>query len=217
MAWDSVRVPLFPLPDIVLFPQMRLPLHVFEPRYRRLVRDAMAGDGLIAIPRLRPGFADEYYESPEVFPVFGVGRITRHRPLADGRCDIVVEGVARVRLEQELSERPYRVARVSRLSERVPDNPATVTALRSELSSLVRRLLPYLAEPDERLEAITDTPATAGECADAFAAIVVSDPDQRQRLLEELDPTERLALLVSRLHELLTLAGAEPETPEQLN
>lgn len=196
---------------------MRLPLHVFEPRYRRLVRDALAGDGLVAVPRLRPGFADEYYESPAVFPVFGVGRITRHRPLSDGRCDIVVEGIARVRLEQEVSERPYRVAQVSRLSEHVPENPATVAALRTELSLLVRRLLPYLSEPDERLAAITDSPATPGECADAFAALVVTDPDQRQRLLEELDPTERLAQLVSRLHELLSLAGAEQETPEQLN
>jgi len=216
-VWENTRVPLFPLPDIVLFPAMRLPLHVFEPRYRRMVADALAGDRVIAVPRLKPGFADDYYSSPAIFDVCGVGRITRHRVLADGRYDIVVEGVARARLEEEPSEKPYRIAYARRLDETFGADAVTVTALKHEVWHLVRQLLPYLPEPDEKLESMSPNSSSVGESADALASVLVSDPDLRQQLLEELDPAERLARLIPRLHDLLRLAGAESNLPGSLN
>ena len=216
-VWQSTRVPLFPLPDIVLFPAMRLPLHVFEPRYRRMVADALAGDRLLAVPRLKPGFADAYYDSPAIFDVSGVGRITKHRVLSDGRYDIVVEGIARVRLEEEATETPYRIACARRLDEQIAADPVTLAAVKNEVWHLLRQLLPYLPEPDEKLESISTDSGTVGESADALASVLVSDPDLRQRLLEELDPAERLAQLIPRLHELLRLAGAETILPGSLN
>lgn len=216
-VWESTRVPLFPLPDIVLFPAMRLPLHVFEPRYRRMVADALASDRLIAVPRLKPGFADAYYDSPAIFEVCGVGRISRHRVLADGRYDIVVEGIARARLEEEPTGTPYRIASAWRLEEKAGADPVTVSAVKNEVWHLLRQLLPYLPEPDEKLESLSAESGTVGESADALASVLVSDPDLRQRLLEELDPAERLAQLIPRLHELLRLAGAETALPESLN
>lgn len=217
VVWENARVPLFPLPDIVLFPAMQLPLHVFEPRYRRMVSDVLQGDGLIAVPRLKPGFAEDYYESPAIFEVCGVGRITRHRALADGRFDIVVEGIARAQLREEPSTGPYRVAYAERLEDKALADLVTVTAVKHEVWHLLGQLLPYLSEPDEKLEALSADTSGVGEAADALASVLVSDPDVRQRLLEELDPAERMAQLIPRLHELLRLAGAESTLARTLN
>ncbi len=216
-AGELQIVPLFPLPDVVFFPRMRLPLHVFEPRYRRLVSDAMRGAGLIAIPRLKPGFENEYYDCPRVFEVCGLGSIAEHRKLPDGRSNILLDGIMRVRLLEELGSEPYRVARVEELPDREGASLAELSALRHELGALVKRLGPQLPDSIETLERIVRDAPTAGQCADALSVIFVSDADERQRLLEELDPLERISRLIARMHELLELAGVGPVEPGQLN
>src|SRR5262245_187582 len=100
-AADLRALPIFPLPNVALFPGAALPLHVFEPRYRELVRDALAGKKAMGIARLKPGFESNYEGRPAVFDVCGAGIIDGHRELADGRYDIVVRGVARVRILNE--------------------------------------------------------------------------------------------------------------------
>ena len=208
---------LFPLPDIVLFPGMRLPLHVFEPRYKTLVSDALAADRMIAVVRLKPGYEEDYYGCPPVYAVCGIGRIVEHRRLHDGRFNILVEGSYRARLLGELQTLPYRLNRVQVLGDRQSGHAAAVAALKQELASLVRRLLPHLSPPVDALERALSETSTAGECADALAAMLVSDPDARQELLEQLDPLERMARLISRMHELLALAGVDRDAKSQLN
>jgi uncharacterized protein len=78
-------LPIFPLPAVQLFPHALLPLHVFEPRYRELVRDCMAGAQLMGLPLLQPGYEARYHERPAVHAVCGVGRVIAHDPLPDGR------------------------------------------------------------------------------------------------------------------------------------
>src|SRR5262245_16374763 len=89
-------VPIFPLPEVQLFPSAILPLHVFEPRYRELVRDCLDGEPMLAVATLEPGYELNYHARPAVKPICGVGRLIRHEALPDGRSNIVLRGLGRV-------------------------------------------------------------------------------------------------------------------------
>lgn len=215
---EMSNVGLFPLPNVVLFPAQLLSLHVFEPRYRKLVSDVIEQGARLAVPRLEPGHDSDYYGAPPVFPVCGVGRITEYARLPDGRFNIVVLGLGRVRIIEELRSEHYRVARVQALSHRLPQPPLVAEALRTELSKLVRRTAPHLAGPAKELESRLRSAANAGEFADIVAGTLIEDPDERQSLLEELDPTQRLTTLIAHVHQLGTrLPGMEAPASQRLN
>ncbi|HEX9492867.1 MAG TPA: LON peptidase substrate-binding domain-containing protein, partial [Thermoanaerobaculia bacterium] len=91
-------LPLFPLPNLVFFPRTRLPLHVFEPRYRRMVADAVAADQRFGIVLLRPGWESDYFGAPPIFSCGTVGQIEQAVPLDDGRYNILVRGEVRFRV-----------------------------------------------------------------------------------------------------------------------
>ena len=196
---DLDALPLFPLPDVVLFPGALLPLHVFEPRYRQLVADALDAGGALALPRLRPGFEGDYHGSPAVYPVCGAGRIVRHERLPDGRYHVLVVGLERVRLERELPSSPYRRARARRLMNAPSQPPEVLTAWAIGLRGLVERLRPHLRAEVEQIVETSD----ACLLSDQVAAAVVADADERQRLLEQLDPAERVVRLTAHVRELI--------------
>src|SRR5262249_61215492 len=93
---------LFPLPTLVLFPHVLQPLHIFEPRYRQMTADALAGDRLIAMALLRPGWEKDYEGRPPIYSVICVGRIVAEKRLPDGRFNILLRGVSRARVRREL-------------------------------------------------------------------------------------------------------------------
>lgn len=212
------KVGLFPLPNVVLFPAQQLSLHVFEPRYRKLVSDVIEQGARLAVPRLEPGYDSDYYGAPPVFPVCGIGRITEYFRLPDGRYNIMVLGLGRARILEELRSEPYRVARVLALRDQLPESPLVAEALRAELSKLLRRTAPHLAGPAKDLEDRLRNAASAGECADILAGTLIEDPDERQSLLEEADPTQRLTTLIAHVHQLGSrLPGFEAPAPQLLN
>jgi uncharacterized protein len=215
---DSTRVGLFPLPNVVLFPAQLLSLHVFEPRYRKLVSDVIEHGSKLAVPRLRPGHDAEYYGAPPVFETCGVGHVTEYARLPDGRFNIVVLGLGRVRILEELRSEPYRVARVRAVSDHAQTTPMVAETLRTELLKLVRRTAPHLSGPAKELETRLRSATDAGECADILAGMLIDDPDERQSLLEELDPTRRLSSLIAHVHRLSSkLPGLEVVAPQLLN
>jgi Lon protease-like protein len=110
-------LPLFPLPDTVLFPGMPLPLHVFEPRYRRMVEDALATHRTIGMTLLRPGWEPDYEGRPPIFPIGCSGVIARHERLEDGRYHLVLRAQSRFRVLAEHEGRPYRLATVEALAD----------------------------------------------------------------------------------------------------
>jgi uncharacterized protein len=122
-------IPLFPLPNVVLFPLVPLPLHIFEPRYRKMVKDAMDGHRTIGMTLLRPGWESDYEGRPPLYETGCAGQIDRCEPVADGRYNILLRGVVRFRILEEHAGEPYRVAAVEPLSDE-PGDPEELEALR---------------------------------------------------------------------------------------
>lgn len=107
------RFPIFPLPNVVLFPRLYLPLHIFEPRYRRMVTDAAAGGRCIGMTVLKEGWERDYYGNPPIFDVGCVGRLVTVQTLPDGRFDILLQGLHRFEIRDQFYEKGYREARVA--------------------------------------------------------------------------------------------------------
>ena len=112
---DLSAVPLFPLPNVVLFPRAVLPLHIFEQRYRAMTADALNGSRQIAMALLRPGWEKHYHSQPQIEPIVCVGTILSHEQLPDGKYNFLLQGMLRARVVGELpvdDQRLYRVARL---------------------------------------------------------------------------------------------------------
>jgi Lon protease-like protein len=196
---DLAALPVFPLPNVVLFPGALMPLHIFEPRYRELVREVLAGRKLMGIARLKPGFEEDYEGRPPVFDVCGIGSVIDSVEQADGRFDITLRGLARARIVEELPpRRAFREMRLIELEDGFSD-AAVTSAWQRKLISLWATLAPHLPESVRDLRALTRGAEGAGAYADRLAAALVGDPEASQRLLAELDPAERLRLLAEKL------------------
>ena len=130
-------IPLFPLPNAVLFPSVFLPLHIFEPRYREMVEDALAGDRVIGMVLLRRGWEADYEGRPPVFPIGCAGVVTHHERLDDGRFNIVLRGLHKFRILGEDEDRAYRLARVEALVEAPCEDPDALTQARNRLEALI--------------------------------------------------------------------------------
>jgi Lon protease-like protein len=129
------RIPLFPLPNVVFFPKTYLPLHVFEPRYREMVADAAANGHCIGMALLKDGWEPDYHRNPPIFPIGCVGRLATVQKLADGRSNILLQGIERYEIHEEFFDKSYREATVA-LKAR-PEASGLDVALRSRLLDLV--------------------------------------------------------------------------------
>lgn len=114
------EIPIFPLPNVVFFPRTVLPLHVFEPRYKQMVADALQGDRQIGMALLQPGWGGKGFEDAEVFSTGGLGLITKYKSLEEGKYDLLLSGRHRYRIIEFIREEPYRMARVQLLKEVIP-------------------------------------------------------------------------------------------------
>jgi hypothetical protein len=185
-------LPIFPLPNCVLLPGGLLPLHVFEPRYRELTRDCLAGHHFMGIARLRPGYEATYYGKPPVYDRFGVGKIICSEELPDGRFALLLRGVARVELARELpSDRAYRLVEARILVDAIADSGEALDHHR-QLVKLCDRLSEVIEAGGPQLRELARAFADPGACADAIAAALVMDTDARQELLEAVDPMVRI-------------------------
>lgn len=202
-AWLE-SVPVFPLPRVVFFPGTVLPLHIFEQRYREMMRDCVSqGHGLMAVTLLKPGFEENYEGRPPIETICGLGRLEQHEELPDGRFNLVLRGIARVKVEEHPpSDQPYRRAHATYLdgkrnNERCPrDAITTLLSTAALVATSVRRV-----HPDFSLGAHADD--APHQIADTLADRLVADPEIRQSLLEILDVHERVRALTSHVAGLL--------------
>lgn len=201
---------IFPLPNAVLFPGAMLPLHVFEPRYRELAADTLAGERMLAIARLRPGYEADYEGRPPVYPIAGVGYIVGEERLDDGRFNLLLRGVGRVRIVEELpATRSYRLVRARRLIDSHTERPDVLDLGRDQMIALCQRIGNALGGPARQLVEMATNASSPSACADMIAAAIISNADHRQELLEALDPADRIELLVERLVALLRRLDGE--------
>jgi Lon protease-like protein len=199
---------VFPLYGVAVLPGTPTPLHVFEPRYRALVRDALQGDRILAVPQLlsAEGLRELH---PPVRPIAGAGYIEHHLEREDGRYDIVVRGLARVRLADELrSEAAYRTFRAEIAEERWPrggpeELQRELEPLRQLVLELSTRLPPESGAP-ALAEAVAQLKDPSG-VVDLVAAAAVSEPEARQAVVEELDVRRRLERVVSEVAAVVLL------------
>ncbi len=207
----SELLPLFPLPNVVLFPNVFLPLHVFEPRYREMVADALAGDRLIGMVLLRPGYERDYEGRPPVYPVGCRGVMTHAERLPDGRYNIVLRGLDRFRIDSENDERSYRRAAVDVLHEPAP-TPAERTTIRDRRSKIEAMLTPMI-EGGAAGPAITDTKLPAAmsdeDLIHALAQYLDLEPLEKQAILEQPCLLTRARSLVELL-EMKQMAARGP-------
>lgn len=205
-------IPIFPLPTVVLFPNVFLPLHIFEPRYRQMVTEAISGDRIIGMTLLR-GADDSGQARPPVYTVGCSGVITHVERLADGRFNLILRGVEKFRIlgeEDPLPGQLYRKAHVAGLDEALGDRDRE--ALAAERGRLESRLAPLF----DRARAESFLPQTMpdADLVNALAQYLEFDPVERQALLEQPGPLARCRAMMELLDvkELLEKAAAGPGT-----
>jgi Lon protease-like protein len=206
-----LQVPVFPLPKLVLFPGTYLPLHIFEPRYRDMLADALAGQQrLIAVAQLKPGWEPDYASKPAIYDVAGIGHIAQHTKNADGTYDIVLEALGRAQLNELAADGlRYRRAMATVLRERAPEGGvqqsevSALLSLATRVATIVKRALPGFRMQAEQ----DDTPALL---SDRIADQFVLDPAARQDLLETLDVGLRIRGVTVQLAQLhLALSASD--------
>jgi uncharacterized protein len=188
-------IPIFPLPSVVLFPNVLLPLHIFEPRYRQMLADALAGDRVIGMVLLQAGWQTSYEGRPDVFPIGCAGVITHVEPLADGRSNIVLRGLAKFRIQEEHNSKPYRLAEVEPIMESVSrGDRERLFAIRNRLEEVV---LAAVSKGRRERQFPPDIPDE--DLVNALAQYLELDPLERQALLESDGVVSRAKMLLELL------------------
>lgn len=209
LAGFSGTAPLFPLPNVVLFPHVMLPLHIFEPRYRQMTIDALETNRLIAMALLKPPESGSGADA--VYPDLCLGHIVAEKRLEDGRFYLVLRGLVRARLVREVAPPglPYRVGELDLIDAESEGEIPFDSALRTRLFRRYRQVVRG-ANVQNSLDQVAASDAPLGVICDLLADALELKIEDRQRLLATVDVSDRAGLLLQCLEDL----ESEPRTPE---
>ncbi|MEO5657174.1 MAG: LON peptidase substrate-binding domain-containing protein [Nitrospiria bacterium] len=190
-------IPLFPLPDLVFFPHVSLPLHIFEPRYRAMVHDAVEGDRVIGMTLLQDGWEERYYDNAAPIHAVGcAGKITAVQSMEGGRYNITLFGMTRFTVRDQFTDAPYRQGWVEPFHDGEPS--PLPRELKLDLESLIRtfgRLTGRAAQIDVFLTRVIGDAAFVNICSAALPLTTV----EKQLLLEAEDPLRQAKRLIELL------------------
>ena len=191
---------LFPLPNLVVFPQTLQGLHIFEPRYRQMTADALAGDQLICMVLISPEADIEYDDEPDLAPVGCLGRITQHQELPDGRYNFRLRGLHRVRLVEELNtDKLYRSARVELMPDVAPAEMDRLVSLRRQLADAVLARFDPDGPATQHLRDLFASDTPLGPLCDALAYSLPLELSLKQDLLADAQVANRVGVLIRSL------------------
>ena len=191
------EVPVMTLPNLAFFPQALLPLHIFEPRYRRMLRDVLESNRIFAVACLDGAASDGQFEPPH--RVASIGLVRACQKNENGTSNLLLQGLCRVSIEGIIGEEPYRRIRIRALTSEPGAAPGENARLRRELSHLIRLKLKLSPGGSEGMTDLLKTVEDPEIFADIAAFNLCDDVPLKQRLLETLDVNRRLVLLLKAL------------------
>jgi Lon protease-like protein len=210
---------LFPLPSMVFFPQVMQPLHIFEPRYRQMTEEALAGDRLIAMILPMPNSDEDFTAPPVLHSVACLGQIIAEQKLDDGRFNILLRGLARVRIVREIATKKlYRCARTELLHD-IPIADEKAAALwRHRLIDTAPSWFPNQGEIVDQFGKLLNSDLPLGTLCDMISFALPLDAEFKQSLLEELNVATRLRTLYDFLEETkITAELSQRKFPPQFS
>jgi len=210
----ALRLKVFPLPSVVLFPGSAAPLHIFEPRYRAMVKDALDTDSVFALAQLQEGWETDYLGKPALMPMLCAGIITQPEQLPEGRYNLMLAGLTRARVIRELetTQAGYREVEAEVLEDPRFEGPEEAM-VRQALVGLTQRVPEQVAA---RLSKVT-AKVHGGHLADVVASAVVNDTSERYALLCELDVKRRLERVLESISNLVVQLSPKGDAPEYKN
>jgi hypothetical protein len=187
-------IPIFPLEDVMLFPDMSVPLHIYEPRYKTMIADALKGNRVIGMVLLRPGYEKDYERSPSVFQVGCAGIINEVEELPNGEYNITLGALTKYRITREEASRPYRLAHVTAIADTTSEtDKAALHARRQRLEALVQE-----SGGRTGLRGIPDG-VSDERLVNGISQLAHIDELDRERLLEQPSPLARADALIAIL------------------
>ncbi len=188
-------IPLFPLPNLVLFPHTDVPLHIFEPRYRQMIADVAEGERIIGMMLLKGDWERDYYAYPDIYAIGCAGKIERLVRMPDGRYNLILQGLSEFRVAREIRDRSYRQAEVDWCGV----NPDSLQMTDRTMDHLRELLLSYIGEParDAWRTVVQERGLRGARLINFLCFHLDLSPLEKQTLLEALE--ERTACLLDVL------------------
>jgi Lon protease-like protein len=202
-ATFSGKVCLFPLPNLVVFPHVMQPLHVFEPRYQKMLQHVMAGDRLIAMSVLRPGWEKQYEGRPPVEPIACLTRVVTCQSVGEGRSNILVLGLKRIELIRELPpDFDFRVAEARVLEDDYSTDGTTRSDLHQRLLTEFKKAVPAQTSSCEQIDQLLSGDISLGMLTDIVSYALGLDMKRKAELLAECAVDHRAQTLLDHLASL---------------